>query len=319
MPDYTLSNKRIWVTGHAGLVGSAVVRALERGDDTTILTARRTELDLRDAAAVRDWLRQARPDSVIHAAAHVGSVLANVTRPAEFLHDNLMIAANVIHAAHETGVRKLLFVATSSVYPKFAPQPITEDALLSGKLDPSNEAYALAKIAGIKLCQAFRTQYGADFIAALPCNLYGPNDRFDEASGHVLPSLLLRFHQAAAQGTDSVTLWGTGTPRREFLHADDLAEALLFLMAHYSDAAPINVGTGTDVAIRDLAAIIREVTGFQGRIDHDTTKPDGVASRLMDSSRLTALGWTPRIDLRSGIASLYQWLLENRADLRGHV
>lgn len=317
MAVYELSNTRIWVTGHHGLVGSALVRALQRRGNTTILITPRTEVDLRDSLQVERWLEDRRPDAVLVVAAQVGGMLANANYPAEFLFDNLMIAANVIKAAHTFGVAKLVFVASSLVYPKLASQPIREDALLTGPLDPSNESYAMAKIAGIKLCQAFRKQYGSDFIAAVPCNLYGPNDRFDDASGHVVPSLLLRFHAARLSGAESVTLWGTGAPRREFLHVDDLAEALLFLMVHYSDAMPVNVGAGTDVAIRDLATIMREVTGFKGRIDYDTSKPDGAASRLMDSTRLNALGWTPRIDLRTGIEALYRWLLEHQADLRG--
>lgn len=317
MAEYELSNKRIWVTGHRGLVGSALVRALRRRGDTTLLVASRSEVDLRNSRQVVRWLADQRPDAAFVVAAQVGGMLANADRPAEFLFNNLMIAANAIRAAHIAGVTKLVFVASSLVYPKLAPQPIREDTLLTGPLDPSNESYAMAKIAGIKLCQAFRHQYGSDFVAAVPCNLYGPNDRFDDASGHVVPSLLLRFHAAASSGAKSVTLWGTGTPRREFLHVDDLADALLFLMAHYSDAAPINVGAGVDVAIRDLATIISDVTGYKGDIDYDTSKPDGAASRLMDSTRLTALGWTPRIDLRAGIDSLYRWLLEHQTELRG--
>jgi len=314
---YNLSGKRVWVTGHRGMVGSAVLRALARRGDLEPLTATHAALDLRDRDAVWRWMAQSRPQAVFAIAARLGGIMAHAAMPADFLYDNLMMQANVIHAAHSFGVEKLVFIGSSSAYPKLAAQPLREDSLLTGALEPADEWYAIAKIAGVKLCQAYRRQYGSDFICAMPANVYGPHDNFDLRSGHALPVILRRFHEATERGADAVTLWGTGRPRREFTHADDLADALIFLMQAYSDAAPINVGAGVDTEIRELAAIMREVTGFRGGIVYDTGKPDGPARKLLDSSRLRALGWTPKIALRDGVASLYRWYLENLASVRG--
>lgn len=316
MQEFDLVGKRVWVAGHRGLAGSALVRGLQRRHVNDILTVGRDQLDLRNQAQVRAWMMQNRPQAIFLAAAKVGGIYANDTRPAEFIYDNLMIEANIIHAAHEAGVEKLLFLGSSCVYPKFAPQPIPEDALLTGPLEPTNEWYAVAKIAGIKLCQAYRKQYGSNFIAAMPCSLYGPNDNFDLDSGHVLPSLLRRFHEAAAVNAESVVLWGTGTTRREFMHVDDHADALIFLMENYSDSNQINVGPGYDLEINELAAMIKDVTGFNGRIEHDLARPDGTPRKLTDVTRMTALGWTPSIPLHEGILTTYRWFLKNVSALR---
>ena len=267
-------------------------------ENCTVLTATRRELDLKDQAAVFRWMAENRPQAVFLAAAKVGGILANATYPADFLYDNLMIEANVISAAHRCGVEKLLFLGSSCIYPKLAPQPIAEDALLTGPLEPTNEWYAIAKIAGIKLCQAFRQQHDADFISAMPTNLYGPGDNFDLASSHVLPALIRKAHEAKAAGAPDITLWGTGTPRREFLHVDDCAEALVFLMQRYSGYEHVNIGSGGDLTIRELAETVCEIVGYQGSIVLDATKPDGTPRKLMDSGRITAMGWTPAIDLR---------------------
>ena len=281
---YDLTGKRVFVCGHAGMVGSALVRRLGR-EDCTILTATRRELDLKDQAAVYRWMAQNRPQAVFLAAAKVGGILANATYPADFLYDNLMIEANVISAAHRCGVEKLLFLGSSCIYPKLAPQPIAEDALLTGPLEPTNEWYAIAKIAGIKLCQAYRQQHDADFISAMPTNLYGPGDNFDLASSHVLPALIRKAHEAKTAGAPDITLWGTGTPRREFLHVDDCAEALVFLMQRYSGHEHINIGSGGDLTIRELAETICDIVGYRGSIVLDTTKPDGTPRKLMDSGQ----------------------------------
>ncbi|HTB43005.1 MAG TPA: GDP-L-fucose synthase [Acetobacteraceae bacterium] len=319
MSGYSLAGKRVWVSGHRGLVGSAIVRTLEQRGIHDILTASSAELDLRDQPAVRHWVADAKPQAVFLIAAKVGGILANDNFPADFLYDNLMIEANVIHAAHLAGVEKLLFLASSCIYPRETAQPIQEEALLSGPLEPTNQWYATAKIAGIKMCQAYRRQHGNDFISALPANLYGPNDSFDLQNGHVLPSLLRKFHEAIESGSPAVTLWGTGTARREFLHVDDLAAALVFLMEHYSGHSHINVGAGHDIEIRELAAVIQQVTGFTGRIVYDPTKPDGAMRKLMDTTRLKTLGWEPSIPLQDGVAVLYQWLVANWATLRGRI
>ncbi|MCC6736315.1 MAG: GDP-L-fucose synthase [Bauldia sp.] len=303
---FDLAGRRVYVAGHRGMVGSALVRRLAR-EGCTILVASREELDLLDQAAVRTWMHAARPDVVFLAAAKVGGILANDREPAGFLHDNLVIETNLIGAAHETGVRKLLFLGSSCIYPKFAEQPITEEALLTGALEPTNQWYAIAKIAGLKLAEAHRRQFGDDFISAMPTNLYGPNDNFDLETSHVLPALIRKFHDARAHGDDRVTLWGTGTPRREFLHVDDCADALVFLMKTYSAPGHINVGTGTDVTIRELADMVAEVTGFTGRIELDRSRPDGTPRKLMSAARLAALGWQPTIGLREGIAATYEW------------
>ena len=300
--SFSLQGRRVYVAGHRGMVGSAVMRRLEREPVADLLTATRAQLDLTRQVDVERWMDANRPDVVVHCAATVGGILANDSRPVDFLYDNLMIAANVIHAAANAGVSKLLFLGSSCVYPKLAPQPIAEDALLTGPLEPTNEWYALAKIAGIKLCQAYRKQDGLDFISAMPTNLYGPGDNYDLASSHVLPALIRKTVEAKRSGAPSITLWGTGTPRREFMHVDDLADALVHLLTHYSDAPPINVGVGSDVSIRELAGMIADAVEFEGSVELDTTKPDGTPRKLMDSARMQALGWAPSIGLDAGIA-----------------
>jgi len=300
----SLTGKRVWIAGHRGMVGSALCRRLA-GTDCTLLTAGREELDLTDQAAVARWTETHRPQVVVMAAALVGGIIANSTRPAEFIRVNLAITTNMIHSAHEAGVEKLLFLGSSCTYPRLAEQPIAEDSLMSGPIEPTSEAYATAKIAGIRMAQAYRRQYRDDFIVAIPTGVYGPGDNFDPAASHVLPALLRRFHEAKRDGLDAVTLWGSGAPLREFLHVDDLVDALLFLLDHYSDEAPINVGSGAEVSIRDLAALIAEQVGFTGEIRFDTSKPDGAPRKLLDSSRLAALGWRARRDLRAGLAETY--------------
>ncbi len=309
---YTLKGKRVYVAGHRGMVGSAIVRRLA-GEDCEVLTASRAEVDLKDQAAVRAWMAQARPDAVFLAAAKVGGILANDTYPADFLYDNLMIEANIIEAAFRTGVEKLLFLGSSCIYPKFAPQPIQEEALLTGSLEPTNEWYAIAKIAGIKLAQAYRRQHGSDFISAMPTNLYGPGDNFDLQSSHVMPALIRKAHEAKAAGAGSLTIWGTGTPRREFLHVDDCADACVHLMQVYSDASHVNVGSGSDVTIRTLTEMVCQVAGFDGEIVCDTTKPDGTPRKLMAADKLRGLGWQPRIPLEEGLRTTYDWFLAHVA------
>lgn len=306
--NYDLAEKRIYVAGHGGMVGSAIVRRLE-GEGCTALTASRAELDLLDQAAVRQWFDVQRPDAVVLAAAKVGGILANDTYPADFLYENMMIEANVIEAAYRWDVEKLLFLGSSCIYPKFAAQPITEDALLTGPLEPTNEWYAIAKIAGIKLCQAYRRQHGRDFISAMPTNLYGPGDNFDLAGSHVLPALIRKAHEAKLADAESIEIWGTGTPRREFLHVDDLADACVFLLKTYSGEEHVNVGSGDDIAILDLTRLVCEVVGFHGEIRHDLSKADGTPRKLMSNSRLAAMGWSPRIALREGIEAVYREFL----------
>ena len=301
-----LSGKKVWVAGHSGMVGSALVRRLEF-ENCELLMASRAELDLCDQAAVRRWMGQHKPDLVFLAAARVGGILANSTYKAEFLYDNLMIAANVIHAAYEVGVEKLLFLGSSCIYPKLAEQPIVEASLLTGALEPTNEPYAIAKIAGLKLCEAYRKQYGCDFISAMPTNLYGPGDNFDLDTSHVVPALIRKVCEAKAAGEETVTLWGTGEPRREFLHVDDCADALVHLMQHYSDAGPVNVGVGEDVSIKELAELIAEVVGYTGGFVFDTSKPDGTPRKLLDVSRLAGIGWKARVGLRDGLAETVRW------------
>ena len=301
---YALGGKRVWVAGHRGMVGSALVRRLER-EGCEVLTASRAEADLRRPDEVARWLAGARPQAVFVAAAKVGGILANDTYPADFLYDNLMIQANVVEAAFRAGVEKLMLLGSSCIYPKLAPQPITEDALLTGPLEPTNEAYAIAKIAGVKLGQAYRRQHGFDAVSAMPTNLYGPGDNFDLDSSHVLPALIRKAHEAKLAGAPSFTIWGTGAPRREFLHADDCADALVHLMQVYSEEAPVNVGSGEDIAIADLARLVAEVVGFRGELVRDTSKPDGTPRKLMSADKLRATGWTPRIGLREGIEGVY--------------
>ena len=305
------SNARIYVAGHRGLVGSAILRRLERGGFANVLTAPREQLDLRDQAAVNAWFEANRPEFVFLVAGTVGGILANSTRPAEFIYDNLMIHATVVHAAYRCAVRKLLYLGSSCIYPRNCPQPIEEDYLLTGLLEPTNEPYALAKIAGIKLCQAYRRQYGCDFISAMPTNLYGPNDNFDLESSHVVPALIRKFHEAKVAGRRDVVVWGTGSPRREFLHVDDLADACLFLMERYDDDIHINVGTGEDVSIRELAEMVRDIAYPEAEIEFDTTKPDGTPRKLLDVSRLHALGWRHSTDLTGGLRATYEWFLSN--------
>ena len=303
---------RIYVAGHAGLVGSAVVRRLEAAGHTNILTATRQQLDLRDQAEVSHWFKANRPEYVFLVAGTVGGIMANSTRPAEFIYDNLMIHGTVVHAAHEYDVTKLLYLGSSCIYPRHATQPITEEELLTGPLEPTNEWYAIAKIAGIKLCQAYRAQYGRDFISAMPTNLYGPNDNFDLTSSHVLPALMRKFHDAKVNDTDEVEIWGTGSPMREFLHVDDLADACVHLMLNYSDAMHINVGTGDDLTIKALAEKIRDLVHPTAQLRFDTTKPDGTPRKVLDVTRLKQTGWEPTITLDEGIESTYRWFLEHQ-------
>jgi GDP-L-fucose synthase len=307
---------RIFVAGHRGLVGSAVLRRLEREPHAQVLTATREQLDLRDQAAVNYWFRANRPEYVYLVAGTVGGIMANSTRPAEFIYDNMMIHATVVHAAHLFGVKKLLYLGSSCIYPRLCPQPMKEEHLLSGYLEPTNEPYAVAKIAGIKLCQAYRKQYGSDFISAMPTNLYGPNDNFDLTQSHVLPALIRRFHDAKTNGEREVVIWGTGAAQREFLHVDDLADASVFLMERYDDAEHVNVGTGEDLSIRELAEALRDVIHPDAQLVFDTSKPDGTPRKLLDVSKLHALGWRHRIGFRDGLASTYRWFLENQGALR---
>jgi GDP-L-fucose synthase len=304
-----LAGKRVFVTGHRGMVGSACIRRLAR-ESVEIVTVGREDVDLRRQQAVADFMAATRPDIVIMAAAKVGGILANDTFPAEFIYENLMIEANLIHAARQAGVRKLLFLGSSCIYPRDALQPIEEDALLTGPLEATNQWYAVAKIAGIKLCQAYRRQYGCDFISAMPCNLYGPNDYFHPERSHVIPAMIRRFHDAARRRDAVVTCWGSGTPRREFLHVDDLADACVFLLKNYSGEGHLNIGTGSDITVAELANTVATVTGYAGRIAWDSTKPDGTMRKVMDVSRLTALGWRAAIPLADGLNSAYRWFLE---------
>ena len=308
MSIYNLKGKRVWVAGHRGMVGSAIVRRLEQ-EDCEVLTVGRDTVDLANQAQTSEWIMKNRPQAVFLAAAKVGGILANDTRPAEFLYDNLMIESNIIDASYRAGVEKLLFLGSSCIYPKFAQQPIKEDALLTGSLEPTNEWYAIAKIAGIKLTQAYRKQYGCDFISAMPTNLYGPGDNFDLNSSHVLPALLRKAHEAKILGEKEIVIWGTGTPRREFLHADDCADALVFLMKHYSDDSHVNVGSGEDISILDLAKLICDIVGFEGHLKHDLTKPDGTPKKLMSAERLREMGWQQRLTLDAGITNTWHWYL----------
>ena len=303
-------DSRIYVAGHGGMVGSAVVRRLQRAGYTNLITRTSRELDLRDQAAVHAFFHHARPEYVVLAAARVGGILANSTYPAQFLYDNLMIASNVIHAAHLSGVTKLLNLGSSCIYPRLAPQPLREDALLTGPLEDTNRAYAVAKIAAIELCDHYRTQYGHDFISAMPTNLYGPGDNFDLSSSHVMPALIRKTVDARRQGLPQVEVWGSGTPLREFLHVDDLADACVFLLEQVSRPGPINVGTGEDLSIRALAELISELVGYEGELVFDASKPDGTPRKLMDVSLLRDLGWQARIPLRDGVASTLHWYLQ---------
>lgn len=309
---YSLRGKRVWIAGHRGMAGSAIVRRLA-AEGCEILAAPRTNLDLRRQDDVEKWMAAERPQAVFLAAGTVGGILANDSRPAEFLYDNLAIEANVIHAARQTGVEKLLFLSSSCVYPRLAPQPMSEDALLTGQLEPTNQWYAVAKIAGMKLCQAYRRQYGCDFISAMPTNLYGPGDTYDPASSHVAAAIIMKVHRAKASGARSIEVWGSGTPRREFLYVDDLADAVVFLMKHYSGESHVNVGTGTDMSIRELAELVARVAGWEGRFDYDRSKPDGMPRKVMNVGRLRALGWSARTALDDGFRKAYDWYVANVA------
>lgn len=309
--SYLPERARIFVAGHRGLVGSAIARRLT-ADGHEVITRTRAELDLRDAERTAAFLAETRPDAVVLAAAKVGGIMANSTYPVQFLEENLRIQLAVVAGAHAAGVTRLLFLGSSCIYPRLAPQPITEDALLTGPLEPTNEAYALAKIAGIVQIQAYRKQYGASYVSAMPTNLYGPGDNFDLQSSHVLPALIRRFHEAREEGREEITLWGSGTPRREFLHVDDLAAACAVLLDRYDGDEPVNIGCGEDLTIRELAETVAEVTGYQGRIAWDTSKPDGTPRKLLDVSRLTGLGWKPAVALPDGIAATYAWWREQR-------
>ena len=315
MTEAMSRRSRIFVAGHGGLVGSAIVRGLEGSQHSALLTATRDQLDLRDQAAVNYWFRANRPEFVFLVAGTVGGILANSTRPAEFIYDNMLIHATVVHAAHQFKVKKLLYLGSSCIYPREAPQPMHEEALLTGRLEPTNEPYAIAKIAGIKLCESYRRQYGSDFISAMPTNLYGPNDNFDLNSSHVLPALMRKFHEAKLAGRRSVTIWGSGDPRREFLHVDDLADACVFLMQRYSAQGHINVGTGEDLTIRELAEMVRDVVHPQAVLQFDTSKPDGMRRKLLDVSRLHALGWRHSIELKDGIETTYEWFLQHEQEV----
>ena len=307
---FDLDDKRIFVAGHRGLVGSAIVRRLGE-ESCTVLTATRAELDLRDQAAVKTWFLDTRPDAVVLAAAKVGGILANDTYPADFIHENLVIEANVIGAAHQADVDRLLFLGSSCIYPKFADQPIREESLLTGSLEPTNEWYAIAKIAGIKMCEAFRRQHGRDYVSAMPSNLYGPGDNFDLKSSHVLPALIRKAHEAKIRGDRQLIVWGTGSPRREFLYVDDCADACVHLLRHYSDPMHINVGSGDDISILELTRLVCDVVGLDAKLVQDTSKPDGTPRKLMAADRLRATGWAPRTDLRSGVVDTYRWFLEH--------
>lgn len=317
MKPITLNkDTKIYVAGHAGLVGSAIVRRLKQLDYQHIITRSRNELDLVNQAAVHAFMREIKPGYMFLAAAKVGGIVANNTYPAEFIYQNLLIESNLIHAAYESGVKRMLFLGSSCIYPKECPQPMREDYLLTGPLEATNEPYALAKIAGIKLCEAYNRQYGTEYVAAMPTNLYGENDNFDLQNSHVLPALLRKMHEAKERGEDSVVVWGTGTPRREFLHVDDLADACCFLMSHPENGGIFNVGSGQEVTIKQLVELIREVVGYTGDVHFDIRKPDGTLRKLLDVTRLTNLGWRAQTNLRDGIARTYEWYLGNHQKAR---
>lgn len=305
-----IDSKRVWVAGHRGMVGSAIVRRLAN-ENCEILTVDRATCDLGKEAQVRDWMQENRPEVVVVAAAKVGGILANDTYPVDFLLENLLIQNSIIRSSFELGVEKLLFLGSSCIYPRLAPQPITEDALLTGPLEPTNEWYAVAKIAGIKLCQAYMKQHGARFVSAMPTNLYGPNDNFDLNSSHVIPALMRKAHRAKLAGESGMEIWGTGSPLREFLHVDDLADAAVFVLKNYEDYEHINIGSGTDLPIADVARLIMDVVGLEGELRHDLSKPDGTPRKLMSAAKLRSMGWEPKIPLKEGLAQTYDWFLEN--------
>jgi GDP-L-fucose synthase len=309
-------NARIYVAGHRGLVGSAVVRALAREGYENLVVRTHEELDLKEQSAVRGFFHDAKPEVVIMAAARVGGIHANNSRPAEFLRDNLLMQDNVIDAAYRSGAGKFVFLGSSCIYPRMAPQPISEDSLLTGPLEPTNEWYAIAKIAGLKMCQAYRREFGFNAISLMPTNLYGPGDNFELQNSHVLPALIRKFHEAKNRGDDSVEIWGTGTPRREFLHVDDLADAVIFMLRNYEDEKIVNVGSGEDVTIRELAGLVMSAIGYRGTLNFDHSKPDGTPRKLLDVSRMNGLGWRPRIPLKAGIESTYAWFKQHAAEAR---
>ena len=311
MPFLEDKQSRVYVAGHRGMVGSAIVRGLEAAGFDNIVTRSSTDLDLRNQAAVNHFFADEKPDYVFLAAARVGGILANDSYPADFIYDNLVIETNIIHAAYTQGVKKLLFLGSTCIYPKLAPQPLQEDYLLTGPLEPTNEWYAVAKIAGIKLCQAYRKQHGCDFISAMPTNLYGPGDNYDLENSHVIPAMLRKMHEAKVTGAPNVTLWGTGRPRREFLHVDDLADALLFLMQNYSGHSHVNVGVGHDLSIRELADRVATVVGFAGELVFDASKPDGTPRKLVDTGLINGLGWQARIPLEEGLVGAYRWFVQH--------
>lgn len=309
---YNLAGKRVYVAGHNGMVGRAVVKALA-GENCTVLTSERQDADLLRQSEVETWMAHQKPDAVVVCAARVGGILANDTYPADFIYDNLMIEANLIRASLDIGVEKLLFLGSSCIYPKLAPQPIAEEALLTGALEPTNECYAIAKIAGIKICQAYRKQHGVDFISAIPTNLYGPHDNFDLQSSHVIPALMRKCHEAKLAGEATMEVWGSGKVMREFLHVEDCAAGIVFLLKHYSDMSHVNLGTGEDVTIRQLAETITKTVGFEGILSFDASKPDGTPRKLLDVSKINNLGWRHQLDLETGLAAAYQWFVENAA------
>jgi GDP-L-fucose synthase len=309
------TSDKIYIAGHRGMVGSAILRRLQKDGFNNLLLRTSSELDLRNQQAVQDFMSREKPDHVFMAAAKVGGILANNTYRAEFIYDNIMIQNNIIHSAYLNGVKKLMFLGSSCIYPKLAPQPLKEEYLLTGELEPTNEPYAIAKIAGIKMCDAYRDQYGCNFISVMPTNLYGPNDNYSLQNSHVLPALIRKFHEAKIKNEPAVVMWGTGQPRREFLHADDLADACFFLMQNYNEPGFVNIGTGEDIPIKDLALMVKEVVGYTGAIEHDLSKPDGTPRKLMDVQKLHNLGWKARIDLREGIELVYREYANNHATL----
>jgi len=313
---YDLSGKVVWIAGHNGMVGRSLYNRIKQESVGDILTPERSTLDLRNQDDVEKWMSANKPEVVVIAAAKVGGIYANDKYPAEFLYDNLMIASNIIHAAHKTDVEKLLFLGSSCIYPKFADQPITESSLLTGSLEPTNEWYAVAKIAGIKLCQAYRRQYGRDFVSAMPTNLYGPYDNFHPMNSHVIPALIRKAHEAKISDSKSMSIWGSGSPRREFLYAEDCADALVHILKHYSEDEHINVGSGEDLPIAQLAQTIMGVVGFEGQLDKDTSKPDGTPRKLMSGDKLKQIGWTPKIGLERGLELTYEWFLKHEKSLR---
>ncbi len=308
---FSLAGKKVWVAGHRGMVGSALVKRLESENPSAVLTVSRDDLDLTDSAATKAWMQAHKPDVIIIAAAKVGGIYANKTYPAQFIYQNLMIACNIIHAAYELGVEKLLYLGSSCIYPRQAHQPITEQALLTGTLEPTNEAYAIAKIAGVKLCEFYRQEYGSNFIAAMPTNLFGPGDNYHPQNSHVIPALIQKAHQAKVSNADSMEVWGTGQVRREFMHVNDCADGLVHVLKHYSGPSHINIGTGSDVSIAEVAQTVAQTVGFKGDMKFDTSMPDGTPRKLMSSDKLSALGWSPQISLEAGLKDAYDWYLDN--------